>query len=82
MRETAASCDAIVAEQGHARAVGIVTSRRSKMPKAPPDKGQFSRRDDHDQGIIRDERGEEQPMDKERAQRVSRQDKGGDPPGE
>jgi hypothetical protein len=52
------------------------------MPKAPPDQGRFSRRDDHDQGIIRDERGEEQPMDKERAQRVSRQDKGGDSPGE
>jgi hypothetical protein len=34
-----------------------------------------------DQGIVRDERGQEQPRDKERAQRVSRQDKGGDPPG-
>jgi hypothetical protein len=29
-----------------------------------------------DQGIVRDERGQEQPRDKERAQ-----DKGGDPPG-
>jgi hypothetical protein len=36
---------------------------------------------DHDQGIVRDERGQEQPRDKERAQRVSRVDKGGDPPG-
>jgi hypothetical protein len=35
----------------------------------------------HDQGIVRDERGQEQPRDKERAQRVSRVDKGGDPPG-
>jgi len=35
-----------------------------------------------DQGIIRDERGQEQPRDKERAQQVSRQDRGGDPPGE
>jgi hypothetical protein len=35
----------------------------------------------HDQGIVRDERGQEQPKDKERAQRVSRVDKGGDPPG-
>jgi hypothetical protein len=35
-----------------------------------------------DQGIVRDERGQEQPLDKERALRVSRQDKGGDPPGE
>jgi hypothetical protein len=31
---------------------------------------------------LRDERGQEQPRDKERAQHVSRQDKGGDPPGE
>jgi hypothetical protein len=36
---------------------------------------------DKDQGIVRDERGQEQPKDKERAQRVSRVDKGGDPPG-
>jgi len=32
----------------------------------------------HDQGIVRDERGQEQPRDKERAQRVSRVDRGGD----
>ncbi len=36
----------------------------------------------HDQGIVRDEQGQEQPRDKERALRVSRQDKGDDPPGE
>jgi len=35
----------------------------------------------HDQGIVRDKRGQEQPRDKERAQRVSRVDRGGDPPG-
>jgi hypothetical protein len=35
-----------------------------------------------DQGIVRDQRGEEQPRDKERARRVSRQDRGGDPPGD
>ncbi|HEY9453794.1 MAG TPA: hypothetical protein VIR82_14045 [Bradyrhizobium sp.] len=35
----------------------------------------------HDQGIMRDERGQEQPRDRERAQRVSRVDRGGDPPG-
>jgi hypothetical protein len=35
----------------------------------------------HDQGIVRDERGQEQPADKERAQHVSRVDRGGDPPG-
>jgi hypothetical protein len=34
-----------------------------------------------DQGIVRDERGQEQPRDKERAQRVSRLDRGADPPG-
>jgi hypothetical protein len=34
-----------------------------------------------DQGIVRDARGQEQPRDKERAQRVSRVDRGGDPPG-
>jgi hypothetical protein len=37
--------------------------------------------DPHDQGIVRDERGQEQPRDKDRAQRVSRVDPGGDPPG-
>ena len=35
----------------------------------------------HDLGIVRDERGQEQPRDKERAQKVSRVDRGGDPPG-
>lgn len=34
-----------------------------------------------DQGIVRDERGQEQPGDKARAQQVSRVDKGSDPPG-
>jgi hypothetical protein len=34
-----------------------------------------------DQGIVRDERGQEQPRDKERALHVSRQGKPGDPPG-
>ena len=32
------------------------------------------------QGIVRDERGQEQPVDKERAQRVSRTDRGIDRP--
>jgi hypothetical protein len=35
-----------------------------------------------DQGIVRDERGQEQPRNKERTQQVSRKDKGNDPPGE
>jgi len=34
------------------------------------------------QGIVRDEKGQEQPADKARAQHVSRQDSGGDPPGD
>jgi hypothetical protein len=34
------------------------------------------------QGVVRDEKGQEQPADKERAQHVSRKDKGGDPPGQ
>ncbi len=36
----------------------------------------------NDQGIVRDQRGQEQPRDKARAQQVSRQDRGGHPPGE
>jgi hypothetical protein len=44
------------------------------MPDRPSRGGQ-------DQGIVRDERGQEQPRDKARAQQVSRVDKGGDPPG-
>jgi hypothetical protein len=47
------------------------------MPKPqprPPGSG--------DQGIVRDEQGQEQPRDKDRAQGVSRQDMGGDPPGQ
>ena len=35
-----------------------------------------------DQGFERDERGQEQPRDKERAQQVSRKDKGNDSPGQ
>ena len=34
------------------------------------------------QGIVRDEKGQEQPADKARAQHVSRKDRGNDPPGE
>ena len=46
------------------------------MPKPHP-----PRAGEPDQGIVRDERGQEQPRDKERAQHVSRVDRGGDPPG-
>ena len=34
------------------------------------------------QGIVRDEKGQEQPADKARAQQVSRTDRGNDPPGD
>ncbi len=40
-------------------------------PATRPDPG---RGDAPDQGIVRDERGQEQPRDKERAQQVSRTD--------
>ena len=46
------------------------------MPKPHP-----PRAGETDQGIVRDERGQEQPKDKARAQHVSRVDRGGDPPG-
>jgi hypothetical protein len=54
------------------------------MPKAGKHQGQPDRSEKvtHDQGIVRDGQGQEQPSDKERAQRVSRQDRGGDPPGD
>lgn len=35
-----------------------------------------------DHGIVRDERGQEQPRDKERARDGSRVDRGNDPPGD
>lgn len=49
--------------------------QRREAPDPEPSAG------GNDQGIVRDERGQEQPRDKERAQRVSRVDRGGDPPG-
>jgi hypothetical protein len=58
-------------EQGEA--VPRETMRSGKMPNEH-DGAQ-------DQGIVRDERGQEQPKDKARAQQVGRVDKGGDPPG-
>ena len=35
---------------------------------------------DHSGHVVRDERGQERPCDKERAERVSRVDRRGDPP--
>jgi hypothetical protein len=51
-------------------------SEEASHEQVPHDRG------GHDQGIVRDERGQEQPRDNERAQQVSRVDRGGDPPGE
>jgi hypothetical protein len=45
------------------------------MPKPEPDPSA-------QQGIVRDQKGEEQPADKSRAQHVSRKDRGNDPPGD
>jgi hypothetical protein len=61
----------------------LVEEGRQQQRQAiePGSTGERPDDDRHDQGIIRDERGQEQPRDKERAQRVSRVDRGGDPPG-
>ena len=61
----------------------LVEEAREQQRQATEPESTVDRRGDdrHDQGIVRDERGQEQPRDKERAQRVSRVDRGGDPPG-
>lgn len=66
-------------------------TRTDKPPGTPdtlPDRpGGDARPVKHDrianagQGIVRDERGEEQPADKARARLVSRDNPGGNPPG-
>jgi len=51
--------------------------RQKGMPKPEPRRTtprEPGRGDAPDQGIVRDERGQEQPRDKERAQQVSRTD--------
>ena len=59
-----------------ARDEGRERGLQTGMPKPHP-----PRAGEQDQGIVRDERGQEQPNDKKRAQHVSRVDRGGDPPG-
>jgi hypothetical protein len=54
---------------------------QQRQATEPGSTGERHDDDRYDQGIVRDERGQEQPRDKERAQRVSRVDRGGDPPG-
>ena len=60
-----------VQDQGgkHGGQKGMPTSEPKHKPKSKPPHGP-------DQGIVRDERGQEQPRDKERAQQVSRTDTG------
>jgi hypothetical protein len=55
--------------------------KQQRQATEPGATGERHDDDRPDQGIVRDERGQEQPRDKERAQRVSRVDRGGDPPG-
>ena len=57
---------------------GKEQQRAATEPESTGDRHDDER---HDQGIVRDERGQEQPRDKKRAQRVSRVDRGDDPPG-
>ena len=60
----------------------LMEEGKEQQRKATEPESTGERHDDrHNQGIVRDERGQEQPRDKERAQRVSRVDRGGDPPG-
>jgi hypothetical protein len=57
----------------------LVAEGKEQQRQAAEPGSTGERHDDrHDQGIVRDERGQEQPRDKERAQRVSRVDRGGD----
>jgi len=54
---------------------GAPEDQRARVPRDP------SRSGEKDQGIVRDERGQERPKDKARTPQVSRVDKGGYPPG-
>ena len=50
-------------------------SRRRHSSDAAPTQTDDSQGNGKSQGIVRDQRGQEQPADKERAQRVARSDK-------
>ena len=60
----------------------LVEEGKEQLREAFEPESSANRQDDrkHDQGIVRDERGQEQPRDKDRAQRVSRVNRGDDPP--
>jgi len=64
------------AEEGAAGNQGSRHGFETGMPKPHP-----PRAGETDQGIVRDERGQEQPKDKTRARHISRVDRGGDAPG-
>jgi hypothetical protein len=50
----------------------VAAESRSEQHQKPRDPGQAKPRDIKSQGIVRGERGQEQPADKERAQQTSK----------
>ena len=59
----------------------VQEGREQQREATEPEPSGADQNKEQDQGIVQDERGQEQPRDKERAQRVSRVDQGDDPPG-
>ena len=59
-----------------AERVGHSTINRLALPDTQEERSSAQ------QGIVRDEKGQEQPADKRRAQHVSRKNLGNDPPGD
>jgi len=51
-------------------------SRTQQKPERDKPDDESKSRDHRSQGIVRDQRGQEQPADKERAQRVSKSESG------
>lgn len=45
-------------------------------------RGEAAKRAGREHGVVRDEKGQVQPADKQRARQVSRTDRGDDPPGD
>jgi hypothetical protein len=54
----------------------MTRENRVEPGQGPRGDQEFERRDGKSQGIVRDERGQEQPADKERAQRVHKTKEG------
>jgi len=59
----------------------VQEGREQQREATEPEPSGAGQNKEQDQGIVQDERGQEQPRDKERALRESRVDQGGDPPG-